>query len=118
MKVYSDATCYLKPDDKGIPPGTIFDLEAEEAKPLIARGILKDAAKKAAPAQSEAESGAPEKPKGDDLTAAIAGAIKGLDKKTFGADGKPDVKALEAALGYDITAAERDAAWASIQPAK
>ncbi len=28
--------------------------------------------------------------------------------------GKPEVKALEAALGFDISAAERDAAWESV----
>ena len=32
--------------------------------------------------------------------------------------GKPEVRALEAALGYDISAAERDAAWAACQANK
>lgn len=47
---------------------------------------------------------------------AILLAAEGLDTNTpghFMADGRPQVKALETALGYDITAQERDIAWAS-----
>ena len=49
--------------------------------------------------------------------AAIAEAIAGLDPddgKLFTKAGPPRVKVLEKLLGYDITEAERDAAWALI----
>jgi len=51
--------------------------------------------------------------------ALIVGAIRDLleadperaDESTWTKSGKPDVKALESLLGFDISAAERDAAW-------
>jgi hypothetical protein len=36
------------------------------------------------------------------------------DEKNFTSMGDPKVKPIERVLGYDITAAERDAAWALI----
>lgn len=47
---------------------------------------------------------------------AILQAAEGLSPKNpdhFTSDGRPQVKALEAVLGYGITAQERDKAWAS-----
>lgn len=55
--------------------------------------------------------------KGDDRQAKIIAAIKGLDPKTkgnFTSAGVPSVEALEKVVG-DITAEERDAAWAQVQ---
>ena len=47
------------------------------------------------------------------LEEAILLASATLPEGSFTKNGAPDVKALEAVLGYDITAAERDAAWAA-----
>ena len=49
---------------------------------------------------------------------AIKGAIAQLDRENpehFTKGGKPQVEAIEAVLGWNITAAERDAAWESMQ---
>ena len=56
-------------------------------------------------------------PQGAKRKAAIRAAIKGLDKtiaSNWTKDGKADVRTLEAALDFDITAAERDEAEAAI----
>ena len=48
---------------------------------------------------------------------AIEDAIRGLDpddKTLWTSDGEPKVVAVEAVLGRDITAEERDAAWAAV----
>ena len=82
---------------------------------------------------SEADSGEPDavgddpgegsdpSPGDPDRHAAIVDAIARLDPKDRslwsgrGKSRKPRVDAIEAVLGYDITAAERDAAWAEVQ---
>ncbi len=42
-------------------------------------------------------------------------AIADLEPDSFGKDGKPAVKAIEAVLGQDITATDRDRAWTAYQ---
>ena len=84
-------------------PGEPVELTKETAAPLLADGVVIAGAAK---------------PQGDELHAAIQDAIGRLDpadstKWTKG--GKPDVKALEKLLGFDITAAERDSAWAAVE---
>ena len=59
-----------------------------------------------------------ERPEGDALIEAIRGQFAGLGADDFGKDGTPLVKPLEDALGYDITAEERDQAWAVHQAAQ
>lgn len=49
------------------------------------------------------------------LLAAIVAVLDPKDRSMFNTDGNPSVKALEAKLGYQINAAERDAAWAQVQ---
>ena len=54
----------------------------------------------------------------DDSSMTIADAIRSLDTdnpENWTGAGKPQVSAIEAALGRDITAAERDAAWNEVQ---
>jgi hypothetical protein len=56
-----------------------------------------------------------ERPEGAELTEAITAAIAKLDPdEDFTSKGLPSVPALEKKLGYQITSAERNAAWASI----
>lgn len=44
----------------------------------------------------------------------IEEAIALLSKDDYSQSGKPKVRAIESILGYDITAAQRDEAWAAI----
>ncbi|GAB4373804.1 MAG: hypothetical protein Kow00114_35950 [Kiloniellaceae bacterium] len=88
-------------------PGWVMEMSTEAAAAAAAGGDWE-----AAPVRKPAK---PVKPEGDDLTAAIAAAIGKLAEGDFGKDGVPNVKPLEKALGYDVTAAERDAGWAAFQ---
>lgn len=57
-------------------------------------------------------------PEERNLDADIRAAIRDLEgtEDAFGQDGKPKVKAIEAAMGgADITAADRDRVWAAMQ---
>lgn len=83
-----------------VPPGTVVEFPDDEARDMIKRGIAK--------AVNDA-------PSGDDHFDTLVDAIEGLDESAFGKDGKPSVKALEEFTGYDITASERDNAWAEYQ---
>ena len=42
-------------------------------------------------------------------------AIRMMDPETFGADGKPNARAIATALGEPFTAADRDRVWAAMQ---
>ena len=58
---------------------------------------------------------------GTDRKALIVGAIRGLDpdeETLWTLSGPPTVAAVEAALGFGISAAERDEAWAAVQAAR
>lgn len=50
-----------------------------------------------------------------ELLAAIVAVLDPNDKSLFNKDGRPSVKALEGKLGYQISEAERDTAWAQVQ---
>ena len=49
--------------------------------------------------------------RGADILAAVSAVVEEGIPDNFGKDGTPKVKAVEKVLGYDISAAERDAAW-------
>lgn len=51
----------------------------------------------------------------DVIAAAIAVLVLGRDDGSWMKDGRPQVKAVEAAVGFDITAAQRDAGWETLQ---
>lgn len=42
-------------------------------------------------------------------------AIRMMDPATFGADGKPNARAIATALGEPVTAADRDRVWQAMQ---
>jgi len=101
--------------------GVQLDLDAERARELIDSGHARPvdvAVSGAAPAadHSESDNGNAET---DARHALIVDAIRDLleadperaDDAYWTKSGKPDVKALETLLGFDISAAERDAAW-------
>jgi uncharacterized protein YifE (UPF0438 family) len=82
-------------------PGEPVEVPEDEARRLIDRGFAR-------PGEAVAIDTA-------ELIDAIVDAIADLDSESFGKDGKPNVKAIEAVLGRDITAADRDQAWATYQ---
>lgn len=88
-------------------PGWIMEMPPAAAAEAVVGGDWEPA-----PAEKAAKVA---KPEGDLLTAAIVEAIGKLQPDDFGRDGKPHVKAIEAVLGYDIAAADRDAAWSAVQ---
>ncbi len=103
---YYCLTCvaYDRPDD--YLPGEAIELPYRDAAPLLALGAI-----------SPDAPGAP--PAGDTVPAegsveAIMEAINALSptSETFwNKDGRPAVAAIERVLGYDISVADRDAAW-------
>lgn len=88
------------------PAGAVIEPPAKVAAQLLALGAIEPAPEAAAaPIDRDA----------------IVGAIGKLDPENtdhWTQAGAPDVRALEAVLGGQITAKARDAAWAEVQKAK
>ena len=91
-------------------PGDTVTLPADIAKGLLADGII-------SPARNASPGGGDEKDREARIVAAIGG-LDPADKALWTKGGKPTVKALEAALGFGITEAERDAAHAAAEAAR
>jgi len=83
-----------------IKPGMSFHLPDSEARDWIARGLASTMGSNETPA---------------DLIDAMLDAIDDLAPEAFGKDGRPAVKAIEEILGQNITAVDRDKAWALYQ---
>ncbi len=100
MKVKANIT--LIAGNKEYAPGALVEITDDEAARLIGRGFVSAIEQeKPTPAKTAA-------PSIEDIVEAIAG----LDPtKDYGKNGKPNVEAIEALLGVDITAAQRDQAW-------
>jgi len=99
-------------ESRTVRPGEDTELPKDEAERLIRLGHAHEPGRAPRPA-----TGAPRKPAGEALTQAISEAILTLDPENEDAwtgGGKPSVHALSAVLGYEVTAAERDAAWAAV----
>ncbi len=95
----------LKHDGEILKIGSPVDLDEKSAKDLLGLKII-EVYTVAVPSDTEAR------------LAAIREAIGSLDKKdsdNWLQSGAPDLAAIEAALGWAPTAAERDAAWAAIK---
>lgn len=98
--------------------GQVKEMGASSARHWLNRGVAVEAgarAKDLAPRPSK-----PERPEGDDLMSDIVSKIDTLDAEgeDYTAAGIPSVPALEKALAYNITAAERNAAWDIYQSQK
>lgn len=126
MKIKAIITLSVNGEDHA--PGAVVDIADDEAKRLIARGFATvQGAEKAAPASTGGNTQKTETPssgggnggKPTPTIEDIVEAIAGLDPaKDYGKNGKPNVEAIEALLGADITAAQRDQAWDIIQKEK
>lgn len=101
----------LKTAEGVVPPGKTVELSEKDGEALVAC--------EAAEAVKAGKTKANAKPADAvALTAAIAEAIGKLDKdkvENWTKGGVPQVGAIEAALGYEISAGERDAAWTAFQ---
>ena len=111
-----------------IRAGTVLTVPEEqpEAAELVRRRLAKwgalvtdDPARPlpVAPPASGASPGKPTAGPSPERLKLLVDAIDELPDDAFGQDGKPHVRALEAKLGGDVTAAERDAAWQAVQAA-
>ena len=100
--------------DRLYRPGETVTLDADEGAALVKAGILAPPDSAVAP-EGARNNGAPE---GAEKDAAIRAAIEALDpadESAWTKAGAPATDALEAALGFKVSAAERDAAWAAIE---
>lgn len=99
-------------------PGEPVSLPKKDGEELTARLGSGPSPVSAAASQAPEAPEPPVKPTGKDLDAALAGVIKTLDLKDpepWTGTGAPSVAVLEKILGYDVTAAERDAAWDAVR---
>jgi len=96
------------------PPCDPIQLDRKDAAELVSAGAAEKVADKpAGKARRPAPAEPAAAPAADPSIADIAAAINGLDKDNpehYTKGGKPVVAALEAMLGYEITAAQRDQA--------
>jgi len=109
-KTYNVLTA-IDHDNERFELGSTIDLEDKQAQPLLdlkaISGPIGDAADTEPTDPAE-------------RLAAISGAIGELDpndKDLWLQDGKPDVAAIMAVLGWKVSAAERNAAWSAMTPA-
>ncbi len=98
-------------------PGETIALDDAEAAPLLAAGVVEappDAAPETAGEADAGDAGAGADPaRAERVRAAVAGLEPGREEH-WTKSGKPEVAALRAATGMaDVSAAERDAAWAA-----
>jgi hypothetical protein len=111
MKIKAIITLHVNGKDHA--PGAVLDIADDEAERLIARGFATSGQEKTASASAPAKTATP--PTGSKPAPTIEDiveAVSGLDPtKDYGKNGKPNVEAIEALLGADITAAQRDQAW-------
>ena len=108
MKTY-EVLSELHHDGAVYLPGSVVELDDDAAQALLDVDVI---------AHSTRERDDPPSPDGGGRLAAIRGAIRTLpvsDPALWTKSGAPQVSAVEHVLGEDITAAERDAAWARVQ---
>jgi len=112
MRIVSDnCTQHLRQKDNSIrevPPGTAFDCPDDVAVEKMALGLarLPVPAVEGVPASEAGEDTGADAAVDDDIVGAIL---------EIGRDEKPSVAEVSKLVGRTVTAAERDAAWASIQ---
>jgi hypothetical protein len=97
-------------DNRRYEAGNTIDLEDTESQVLLALKAIEGPSGDVAPIE-------PTDPK--ERLAAITGAIGQIDPNNqdlWLKDGKPSSEAIVAVLGWTISAAERNVAWAALQP--
>lgn len=100
----------IRHDGKDYREGDLIPLSTEEAEALLEAGAIEAAG-------DGKDDDAPDAG-GDDPLAEIARAIRSLDRdnpELWTGSGKPRTDAIEAVIGRDISAGERDAAWELIE---
>lgn len=93
-------------------PDSVIEIEDGEAAPLLELGAIR---LEAGEAGSDPE---PEAPGREDVIAAGCRALaRGRDPASWTAAGPPAVDAVEAVVGFGLSASERDAGWATVEAA-
>lgn len=95
-----------------IAPGAVVELDEAEAAGLIEAGAVEPAETTPPSPGGDDRPLSPESGREPSLTDAIAG-MDPLDAAAWTKSGAPQLAALRAAAGRDVTAAERDEAWAA-----
>lgn len=108
------ANISLQTPERLVLPGEHLTLNDQDARSLIERGFASRVSEVASESEKleniQAAEGDPPVEFQD-----IVAAIDILGEGDFGQDGKPLVKALEKALGRNITQGDRDHAWAHVK---
>lgn len=113
MKIKTIIT--LHANGKVYSPGSVLDLNDDEAERIISRGFA-DRENKEPTSDEPAAQEKTQQPKVVPTLEDIVDAIAALDlAKDFGKNGKPNVDAIEDLLDANITAAQRDEAWEIFQ---
>jgi len=106
----------IKRDGKYVEPGGSFECDVKEGTGLEKIGAARRALQGDTPAKAEKSSKAPAgggEPTAPEMLEKIVEAIGKLNPDSdFTADDKPKVPALNEILGFEITAAQRDEAFA------
>ncbi len=115
VKIKAIITLHVNGKDHA--PGALLDIADDEAERLIARGFAASEQEKTASASTPAKTATPSTGgKPAPTIEDIVETISGLDPtKDYGKNGKPNVEAIEALLGANITAQQRDQAWEIFQ---
>jgi len=87
--------------------GVEQDVRESLVEACLAQGCTKVGSKKTAKVVKA--------PEGNPTLDALGLVVEEGNPDDFGRDGTPKVKAIEKILGYDISAADRDVAWAAFQ---
>ncbi|MEW6314134.1 MAG: hypothetical protein AB1513_08870 [Pseudomonadota bacterium] len=111
-KTYDVATA-VEHDGKRYESGSKLALDDAAAAPLLAVLAIKDSVG-TAPAPSGNVPPADEQERLAAVTAAIAG-LDPANADLWLKDGRPKTEAIAAVTGWQVSAAERDAAWSALQ---
>lgn len=112
MKKSYQVLTRIEHDNKPYEIGAQIELDDDAAKVLIdVKAIDGDSATDVAP-------GAPTDPeiRHSEICEAI-GMLDPSNEELWNAKGKPDAAAISVITGWNVTAKERDAAWAEVKPA-
>lgn len=111
----------LSHNNKDYAPGRRIDLEDEFSDPLVAVGVIKEGYEgtEKAPANTAntANTGPTDPTERLDAIKAAINTLNIDNGDLWLRDGKPNVAAIVDVTGWNLTAAERDAAWVEVKPA-
>jgi len=117
MKDYICNTPLAGIEDKPLPVNARVSLKDEDAQPLLELGAIRLADENSDSASAPTASTVTTQADDAERMAAIKDAIGKIDptdKASHTTDGRPTTAAIVAITGWDVSAKERDAAWAEL----